>query len=71
MQHFLKPVSRSAGTEIVAAELFEQLDFAAMNGAITTFYASFAQGTPDVASTWFQKECWYSWGILRDIRASD
>jgi hypothetical protein len=55
MQHFLKPASGTAGTEVVAPELLEQL-LVAVHCAIAAFDSGLAEGTPDAACCSAQKE---------------
>jgi hypothetical protein len=56
MQHFLKPAAGAARAEIVATQLLEQLLLTTAHGAVASFHASLAQGTPGAASTCAQKE---------------
>jgi hypothetical protein len=70
MQHFLKPAAGTAGTEVIASKLLEQLLLAAADGPVAPLHASFAQGTPGDASTCAQKEEGASWFFFVAIQAS-
>ena len=67
MQHFLKPAPGAARTEIIAAQLLEEL-FVAMNESIATTDASFAQGTPFDACWSAQKEWRFSKSLFLAIQ---